>query len=757
MNIPDPLESMSPGEDRDPALDQPAAAKPPSVTIRMDDHVEFSDRLVGSRTMVVAHHVATGKFFQLGPEEYRIASLLDGRRGMAELMHQIQADGMTWEAADVANLIQQFVASGLAHHVDTAPQNDSATQNESGTRESDHAQASQASFPPAPASPAVAPEKPKPGWRQRLPQLLSLCISQRIPLMYGDRLAMALERRVGWIFSFTGVLAWSTLVASGLLIVFGHHDEFRHELQSLFDPAMWLVLLAFWLIAKVLHELGHAVAARYHGVRVGKIGVMFFLFAPLAYVDVTDAWKLRSRIHRVQIALGGVYVELACAAVAAWAWWYLPAGVLKHLSAQFFLVAGPATLLVNANPLLRLDGYYVVSDLTDIANLRMHGRRQLSGWIDQWLVRIPAPRAFLSGWRRPFATTHALASIAFQALWMSGLVIGVSMWAKGFGMVLAAVAVTLWVILPLFKWLVRVWSYPGERRWWLTHQQIRLSMLVLFLATSVPSISMTRSPLDRRVPVVVQFCDEQIVRAATDSFVTRVGVVAGQRVERGEFLIQLSNPDLELRRDQLADDLQLAEVKAVQLRRLNQLSQCESELQKAASLGRQVAELDEQLALLRVVADRDGCVIGRGVDTLPGRFVHHGDELMRVADPQEKELLASVGPSDVDAYRAATAQSMMSHVRLRGGASFQTTPVSLRPRARQTVPHPALAANVGGPIPVEPSPNPDQPWQVVQPQMESVTRLDPITSSQIQSGQIGTMTIRDNQTFIHRLWNSLQP
>lgn len=730
MNHANEPQSVPPGQD-DPAA-------PPPIVVRLDENVEFSERLVGSRTLVVAHHVATGKFFQLGPEEYRIASLLDGRRCMTDVMQQIAADGLTWEAADVVNLVQQLVASGLAHHADAAPPTGAASTSSS-------------------ASPPVAPEKPSPGWRQRLPQVLSFCISQRIPLMYGDRLAIAIERRIGWIFSFAGNLVWMVLVASGLLIVFGHHDEFRHELRSLFDPAMWLILFGLWMVAKVLHELGHAVAARYHGVRVGKVGVMFFLFAPLAYVDVTDAWKLRSRLCRVQIALGGVYVELAFAAIAAWAWWFLPAGMWKHLSAQFFLVAGPATLLVNANPLLRLDGYYVVSDLTDIANLRMHGRKQLGGWIDHWLVRIPAPHTFLSGWRRPFATVHALGSILFQVLWMSGLVIGVSMWAKGFGMVLATVAVALWVVLPLIKWIVRVWNYPGDRRWGLTPQQMRLSMLIFMVATSVPSISVTRSPLHRRVPIVVQFRDEQIARAATDAFVKRVGVAAGQRVDHGDFLIQLTNPDLELRRDQLADDVRLAEIKAVQFRRQRQLSLCEAELEKATSLGRQLAELDEQLSLLKIVADRDGYIIGRGVETLPGRFVHQGDELMRVADPQEKELLASVNPSDVDAYQAATAESLVSHVRLRGGVCFQATPVSLRPRARQTLPHPALGANVGGPIPVEPSSDPDQPWQVVQPQMESVTPLDPITSSRLQSGQIGTMTIRDNQAFIHRLWDALQP
>ncbi|CAN0494958.1 unnamed protein product, partial [Hapterophycus canaliculatus] len=164
---------------------------------------------------------------------------------------------------------------------------------------------------------------------------------------------------------------------------------------------------------------------------------MFFMFAPLAYVDVTDAWKLPKRRSRIAIALGGVYFELICASVAVWTWWWCQGDWIGNLAAQIFFLAGPATLLVNANPLLRLDGYYVVSDLVDVPNLREQGRRLLGGMIESRIFLMKSPKTHLAGWRRTFSAWHAAASLVFQVVWMGGLVIVVSMWAGPLGLLIA--------------------------------------------------------------------------------------------------------------------------------------------------------------------------------------------------------------------------------------------------------------------------------------------------------------------------------
>ncbi len=760
--------------------------KPPTVVL--DREVTFTTREVGGRTIFVAHHEATGKFFQFGSEEYRVAILLDGFRGVPEIYQTLQREGMNWSTEDLAKFIAHLVKSNIAilkngdptahpsDETETAILQDLAeiesTCNQSRwvseksinqnahelnpsdpkrgdphTSDPNRVEASSLPLAPPPSGPPPA----RPNQFTSLLRLLSLLISQRIPLFRGERFATVLNRRIGRAFDPIGVFVWCILVGSGLCVVYGHREAFASELRLVFDPGLWPVLVLIWAISKVIHEAGHAVAAKHHGVRVGGVGLMFFFLAPLAYVDVTDAWKLKNRIHRVQIALGGVYFELATASIAAWMWWSLPDGYLKHLAAQFFLVAGPATLLVNANPLLRLDGYYVVSDLTEIPNLRMHGRRQLGALMMRIFFGAPAGRTLLNGWRAAFATAHAASSVAFQVVWMGGLIIGVAMWAEGLGILLALAALLLWFVVPVTTWIWKVWMMESSGRFWMNHYRWRLLYLGSVLVILFQQLGTVSSPFDRRVPVVIRFQDEQVARSPSDAFVETLFCHRGQHVEKGTLLIRLSDPDLTKRRDAKADDVEISELQAIQFRRQGELSKSATFQENANSLRRQLAELDAQIDQLTITAQRSGYIVGSQVETLEGRFVSAGEELFRVSDPREKELLAAIPEEDIGAFQDSISKEITARVRLRGGKTISAKPTSVRPRAYRTLLHPALAATVGGPLAVEPSPTDSNEVRLANPHLESITKLDPVTSSEVRAGQLGTMTIRDNRPLLARI------
>jgi putative peptide zinc metalloprotease protein len=614
--------------------------------------------------------------------------------------------------------------------------------------------------PVAAADPAVAgnaqvtPASPD-TWYRRLIATLSLLVCQRIHLGDGDRIAKFANEKWGFLFSVAGCWNWLLLVFSGLLIVLLDHREFVGELAAVFDPDLWLILFAMWAVAKLCHEIGHAVAARHHGTHVGKFGFLFFFLAPLPFVDVTDAWKLESKWKRIQIGLGGVYLELALAAIAAWVWWLSPSEFVAHLAAQFFLVAGPGTLLINANPLLRLDGYYVLSDLAEIPNLRMHGRKQLASLVNRLLMGTTPEPSLLRGWRRPFATCHAFCSVVFQCFWMTGLIVAISHWMKGLGIVIAAAAISLWVILPLLIWFRKIWFYESNDRWQWSTQRLRLLSLVSLLPLAVHFLATDASPFTRRIPVVVRNQDPQIARATADARVKKIYVNPGQRVLPGMLLLELENPELNMQRSDLADELEIAEVKAIQWRRKGELARAAAESGNAESLRRRIAELDQQIEGLNTVAERAGYVLNPDLLEFEGRYVKQGEELCQVMDPRQKELLASVGEVDLIAYRKAAITGFPVSVRLRGGATFFVTPTSLQPRARRKVLHPTLAATSGGPLPVEVAADDKATVQSLQPQMQGLIQMDQQSSRQSRDGQIGMMTISDNRSILDRIIASL--
>jgi len=138
---------------------------------------------------------------------------------------------------------------------------------------------------------------------------------------------------------------------------------------------------------KMLHELGHAYTARHYGLRVPTMGLAFLIFWPMFYTDNSDAWKLRKRTSRMAIAGAGTLVELGLAVPATFLWSFLPDGPLR--SACFLIAATTwiSSLLINLNPFLRFDGYYLLSDFLNVPNLqarafalgKWHLRRFLAG------------------------------------------------------------------------------------------------------------------------------------------------------------------------------------------------------------------------------------------------------------------------------------------------------------------------------------------------------------------------------------------
>ncbi|MEO1616619.1 MAG: efflux RND transporter periplasmic adaptor subunit [Planctomycetota bacterium] len=719
------------------------------LVVQLDPSIEFSRR-ENDVTSYIGQDRRTGKYFRFGAAEFHAAKLLDGTKDISAVTDQLYRDGVQWSGFETLTFARQLIEHRLASINETTdrPGGPSASP------------ASALATPPGQTPPPGQAPPAKSGMKglARIVRLLSGTLSQRFPLFNGDRVAEFLLPSMGPLFSKPAMLLWTLLVVSGVGIAWTQSKELVEELYRVFDQQLWLYMAVIWCALKFIHECGHAVSAKIHGVRVGKMGIMFFLMAPLAFVDVTDAWKLVQRRKRVQIALAGVYLELAIGAIAAWAWWMCPIGFWKHLSAQIFFVAGPATLLVNANPLLRLDGYYVMSDLLEIPNLRSVGRKRLREWIERILLGMPMPDCTLVGWRRDVATTHAICSVVFQVIWMGGLLFAVSHFAEGPGMRfigigLAVIAAVLWGILPLARWTWKIWRMEQPRGWVLGSYQGRLLSGCLFLILPIQWASSSASPFSRKIPVVTRYQGEQIARAAAEAFVVALYVQCGDRVEKGTLLMELENPELVVKRDQLQDQLALAKAKATQHRRRGEIALAEAEQERAESLSRQIGDVADQLSSLQVVASRGGKITTPHTDHLLGRYVHQGDELLRVCDPQRKEILALISEKDSEAFRQSADVGRTAAIRLRGGVRLDASLCPPDPSATRYLPHPALAASAGGPLAVEPSDS--EQFELVRPHLSAVLPLDPLASLKVRAGQIGRLTIPDDRTFLSRLWDYL--
>ncbi len=705
--------------------DEPIVAPEPAAYFVLRPAIRANARMLGGRRTVALQNEETGKFYHLGTEEFAVLSLLTGNQPLSAVQSRLHASGIIWSTDDIKTFIAMLVKDQLVMLVDS--QGDQQASNE----------------PPAAKAPVA-------NW-QRAMSAVGHLLSQRLALGNADRIAAFSLPWLGFAFSPLGIVAWLIAVTIACGIALTQRHEIVVHCHQVFSPEAWPVLLLVGVALKAVHELGHAVAAKYQGVRIGDVGVTFFMFTPLAYVDVTNAWKLPSRWSRIQIALGGVYFEgwLASAATIMFAW--LDDGLARHLALQVMLIAGPATWLVNANPLLRLDGYFVLSDLLDIPNLRMHGRRRWAMLLDHWLLGKPVQSGLLHGWRRWAATIHAAASVIFQILWMSGLVLAVSHWAGLVGLILAIAAIASWCVFPLAMWWMRHWNAPASDtvdRSLTRRRMLTLTSSMLLLLTSILA---ARNPFARTVPVVVQHRNEQIGRAAADGFVSAVLVRGGQLVRRGDLLVEVVDEDLRLRHGQLSDDYLLNMAKYRQSQNLGKLADAASAIETAKQLQASILELDAAIATLRIVATRDGMVVSERPEHWMGRFAKQGDILIRVADPRDKEVVVAIDEQDVSPYLRAVERGLPLAARVRGGQQLSVEPMAIQPQFSSRLPHPAMSATIGGDVPVIPDADSPDGFKSASPLGEATARISPTQSMHVYVGQRGRMYLDDDQSILTRL------
>jgi len=333
---------------------------------------------------------SSNQFFRLNEAAYRFVGLMDGRRTIAEVWKACNEE--LGDAAptqgEVIQLLGQLYASNLIH----------------------------AEMPPD--AEGLFNRYQKRVSREVKGYLTNLLFI-RVPLFDPDHILDDLLPAVKWVFSWIGLLVWAVLISVAGYLVIGRASELAAPAANILDPSnLPLLFVSFWIV-KVLHEFGHGFACKKFGRDAGlggevhTMGIMFLVFTPLPYVDASSAWAFRSRYHRIIVGLGGMIIELGVASVAAVVWARTGPGTLHAIAYNVMFIASVSTLIFNANPLLRYDGYYVLSDLLEIPNLSNRSKEYLTYLVKRyaWGVKRARNPAHTAGERFWFVTYGIAATI----------------------------------------------------------------------------------------------------------------------------------------------------------------------------------------------------------------------------------------------------------------------------------------------------------------------------------------------------------
>ena len=521
----------------------------------------------------------------------------------------------------------------------------------------------------------------------------------RIPLCRPDRFLRATLPWAMRLWSPTARWLWGGLGAAGIYLAARQWDQFAHAVRDQFSwEQAGMIVLALFAV-KVLHELGHAYTATRYGCRVTSMGVALLVMVPVLYTDTTDSWKLSSRRRRMAIAAAGMGVELVVAAVATFAWNFLPNGLVRNAACLLATISWTMSLAVNINPLFRFDGYFVLSDGLGIPNLqdrafalgRWQLRRLLFGWAD-------APPEDLSPQMRRLLIVYAWTVWGFRAVVFTGIALLVyHLFFKLLGLLLFAVEIGWFILQPVASELRVWWRLTREQKWnrrmWISATALAALTVLCFLPWS------TRVSL----PAVLQSAEYATLFAPEPARITRLSATPGQRVQPGDELLALEAP-------RMKKDLAVtqAHVRTLELR-ANRVAAAPDDLADVQiivrSLRSRLAELEglkEKVQRLRLRAPIAGVVTDVTDSLHPGRWVNEQLPLVHIAQPDRPECLAFA--SEEDLPRLAVGQRAWFLPEHPARASVAARVAEIRPVDDEPADVPYLATLYGGTIPMSKDP-----------------------------------------------------
>lgn len=359
-----------------------------------------------------------------------------------------------------------------------------------------------------------------------------------------------LDRSFSWFFTWPAFYAVLVLAAGALGLLTTHFEVFQAKLpkfQEFFATSNWLLLFVVMSVTKVIHEFGHGMACKRAGGECHEMGLMFLVMTPCLYCNVSDSWMLPSKWKRAFIAAAGMYFELIIASMAVFVWWYSEPGIINQLALNTVFICSVSTLLFNANPLMRYDGYYILSDLMEVPNLRQKASTVLNRTLSNWCLGIKSSAdPFLPTKKKWLFILYSLAAVAYRWLIMFAIfwVLYQMLEPYGYKIIGQFIAMTaLWglVGMPLVK-LYKFFTVPGRM------QNVKSSRLVLtsIVATAVLiGILMIPLPHYVRCSFYVQPKVAENVFVEVPGTLARIHVQPNQTVGAGEPIATLVSQDLD--------------------------------------------------------------------------------------------------------------------------------------------------------------------------------------------------------------------
>ena len=547
--------------------------------------------------------------------------------------------------------------------------------------------------------------------KQRTQKRTGRWMFPHVPLVNPEPWLKRHEKLCRALFSPLAGVLWIVLVIVALGLVIANAEHFGDALNQVaqLTPQTIATLGLVFVVLRVIHELGHAVSCKAFGGRSTEIGVILIAYVlPLPYCDASSAWRFQRLWPRVCVSLGGILAETVLAALAAIYWALGSDPLWTSIAYQVMLVSGVSTLLFNLNPLLRYDGYYILSDATGTPNLTQRSRELLKHLITRYAFGVkasrgPTVRSTGEAW---FMAIYGLAAIPYRVFIAIAILLLIATKYLTLGVALAVVMAVVWLLYPVLKTAGYLLSDPKLEG----HRGRAVGLTLAALAIVLGPVLLVPLPTPAYAAASVEPARMAGLRTLEGGVLAELLVAPGDAVEEGQLVARLENRAL------------LAELKVHRARLQQAVTQYrtslegppaqQEEFRQALNVVReQLARAERRAANLEVRAPVSGVVSPLSGQTaaelraMLGSFVPRGTALGMVVSENELVVRAMVPDRDhAFVFRGQSADEVRARVRLASapGEVIEASVLRSAPLGSRELTSAALAVEAGGTIMTDP-------------------------------------------------------
>ncbi|MDR7090952.1 efflux RND transporter periplasmic adaptor subunit [Cellvibrio fibrivorans] len=590
-------------------------------------HIHIQRRDYNGERWYILQDKSNGRFHRLTPSAWRLISAMDGRNSLSQVLASAAhaefyaAEDEIPTRDDLIHLLQYLHVADLLV----------------------------CDLPPNTQELFARREQKK---QQRWLRLLMNPLTWNIPLGNPDRLLDKLMPVARLLASRPMGIVWLLVVGYALLQVGVHWTQLTQgHLDRVLSPSNLFLLWLTYPCFKVLHELGHGLFTKVWGGQVNDCGLVFVVGTPLPYVDASAATGFQSKRQRLMVGAAGMAVELFLAALALLLWLQLPNGFLRDFLYNIIILGGVSTLFFNGNPLMRFDGYHLLTDAFDLPNLATRANQQFSYLLRRYAYGLSGVFSPAVNYREAVLLTgYSVAAFAYRLFMLFFIILLVANYFPTLGLVIGCWLLffqLLWPALKALNYLMSDKQIASKRARALGVTGAGVALAILLLV-AVPM------PMSTSVEAVLWLPDEARVKVESSGEVAQLLVVDGTTVEQGQELVRLHNPVLMA--NLAVQQAHLREYEArYQQAWVEDRAQAQLFEQDINAIKAEIELLQSRVVNLVVRSPSSGIFRITRQYHLPGSFLRQGDEFALIEKPDSVRVRAALLQDEIGLVRQATA------------------------------------------------------------------------------------------------------